>query len=368
MTPERFAERRQGNPLRAKLMNSNAMGLSPHTTPRSQSFNPIPPAASRRKMQLQHEATVMAVASPRKRPHEVTSMTDRPPSEPPFGGSKKPQPPGGRGESAPRFETTTNTPRHGSVPSLSLPKLPSALPAGGARGRSAGDSGGATAALSVDSAHEDMLKLMTARSSGKKLRTFGDVVAQIRENPTVPVFVYCNHAEGVVTVDNGNVKRYIRDPYRLRVVAYDRVVPENYHTVSATGVVHFLNGFTDHCSLAQFDRESRLFSQLIKYPFFNGYLENKVFYVWKYYSKHKKQQQHLKAVESSLLIAHKDLGPALRRIRALCAQGATLNLFELPLHTTYGVPIAYTLEELVDTVVKQCRADKSLEVCTTVGL
>jgi hypothetical protein len=69
--------------------------------------------------------------------------------------------------------------------------------------------------------------------------------------------------------------------YNFKAVDYQNIDQGNYHTLSDSGVTHFMGNDTQFTSLQQYEREYYLYAMVTKIPFFAKYRTWKTFTVWK---------------------------------------------------------------------------------------
>ena len=70
-------------------------------------------------------------------------------------------------------------------------------------------------------------------------------------------------------------------PYDLKIVEFDQRNPQEYFTISARGITHYINGEQEFMTIEEWERESKMFAQLKEIEFFKIYKIWKSFSLWK---------------------------------------------------------------------------------------
>ncbi|EFJ52773.1 dynein heavy chain 3 [Volvox carteri f. nagariensis] len=137
-----------------------------------------------------------------------------------------------------------------------------------------------------------------------------------------------------------------RNPYNLKLVQHAELKSspasrDDYYTVSAQGVTHFLAGVGDFVTLEQFEREYYLYRQLLRFRMFSQYRLWKSFRLWRRFVSTRKARSAKTVLQNSLFTLNPVFSLALVRLRKSCQE-----LHELRLHAVERDRL-YTLPELV---------------------
>ncbi|GIM01958.1 hypothetical protein Vretimale_6725, partial [Volvox reticuliferus] len=108
--------------------------------------------------------------------------------------------------------------------------------------------------------------------------------------------------------------------YNLRVVPHAEVkaspvTRNDYYTLSAKGVTHFMDGVGDFVTLDQFEREYHLYRQLLRFRMFAQYRLWKSFRVWRRFVSTRKARSAKTVLQNSLFALNPVFHLALVRLR-----------------------------------------------------
>jgi dynein heavy chain len=69
--------------------------------------------------------------------------------------------------------------------------------------------------------------------------------------------------------------------YDFKIVDFDERNKQEYMTISARGITHFVGGEATFMTIEEWEREARMFHQLLEISFFKMYKKWKSFSLWK---------------------------------------------------------------------------------------
>lgn len=139
-------------------------------------------------------------------------------------------------------------------------------------------------------------------------------------------FLYLTHAQG---------SQCSGSAYDLMVVEHSDVDPDNYFTLSCSGMTHFTGYNSDFTPLRQWEREFSLFHRIRCIPFFAKYCTWKTYSVWKKNVKRGKIKTNANALRGSLFFFTPSLRNALIKIQTLCQETLCMKLVEAEPGKTY---------------------------------
>lgn len=126
-----------------------------------------------------------------------------------------------------------------------------------------------------------------------------------------------------------------RSAYELVVVEHSQVDPDDYFTLSCSGVTHFTGYDSDFTPLRQWEREFALFNSMRCIPCFASYRAWKTFIVWKKNVKRSKIKSSVTTLRASLFIFVPSLRDGLIKIQTLCYGALSMKLVETEPGKTY---------------------------------
>eukprot|EP00033_Pygsuia_biforma_P005221 GCRY01005741.1.p1 GENE.GCRY01005741.1~~GCRY01005741.1.p1 ORF type:complete len:420 (+),score=56.62 GCRY01005741.1:165-1424(+) len=177
-------------------------------------------------------------------------------------------------------------------------------------------------------------------------------------------FVYLNSVSPPKSVDY--------NPYKLKIVPHSMVNKEDYFTLSASGVTHFVKNTADFIALEQWQREHDLFHQIITIPTFHKYRKWKAYSVWRNNVRSKKMALCENMLHNNLFILNTNLRQCLLHVRDLCASTSSLRLFKITPSTTYTLTefVAHQEQHRVDVTATLTNIMKTIrlavwEACET---
>lgn len=126
-----------------------------------------------------------------------------------------------------------------------------------------------------------------------------------------------------------------RSAYELVLVEHSQVDPDDYFTLSCSGVTHFTGYDSDFTPLRQWEREFTLFNSMRCIPCFARYRAWKTFIVWKKNVKRSKIKSSVTTLRASLFIFVPSLRDGLVKIQTLCYGALSMKLVETEPGKTY---------------------------------
>eukprot|EP00727_Mastigamoeba_balamuthi_P003136 m51a1_g1282 putative dynein heavy chain axonemal (4140) ;mRNA; f:131088-144324 len=127
------------------------------------------------------------------------------------------------------------------------------------------------------------------------------------------------------------------NPYALAVVPYSGVNPQDYFTMSPSGVTHFCGGAAEFTQLDQWEHECLLYSSLMQIPMF------KMFKMWKSYTTWRRNHRAnamavaAKSLGERSFLLHAKIRPALLRVRELALSLERLRLSKTKDEMTFSM-------------------------------
>jgi len=126
--------------------------------------------------------------------------------------------------------------------------------------------------------------------------------------------------------------------YNLQLCHHSETNPQDYYTLSSSGVTHFSGvSNSEFVSLAQFEREYRLFNAIMRIPFFRKYRVWKAYTGWKKGISSTKQNDASNKLSSGLFLLNNTLRGTLMQLRKLCAEISDYGLFDVDKTKTYSI-------------------------------
>jgi dynein heavy chain len=139
-----------------------------------------------------------------------------------------------------------------------------------------------------------------------------------------------------VPADKGSAQH---NPYNLRIVPHAEVDQEDFYTMSASGVTHFVNGVAEFTPLDQWKREYELFEKVINISLFSKYKMWKSYYLWRKNVRSRRMANSQHVLMTNLFILNNNLRTSLLKIRDICHEISKLSLYVVEEGR------AYTLEQ-----------------------
>ncbi|KAL3669840.1 hypothetical protein V7S43_005217 [Phytophthora oleae] len=124
------------------------------------------------------------------------------------------------------------------------------------------------------------------------------------------------------------LRRVDSNPYNLEVSTHSTINPKDYYTVSRLGITHFAPDSVEFQSLQTFERESYIYSLLVKLPFFKKYRIWKRFTIWKQEVNTRKRMNASMSLNNDLFILLPHLHEPLLQLRFACLDLQEANLFD----------------------------------------
>lgn len=123
--------------------------------------------------------------------------------------------------------------------------------------------------------------------------------------------------------------------YDLIVVEHSQINPDDYLTLSCSGMTHFSGFHSEFTPLRQWEREFGMFHRMREIPFFAKYRAWKMFTVWRKNVKRGKIKASMNALRSSLFVFIPSLRDALLKIQCLCQDTLCMTLINAQPGKTY---------------------------------
>jgi dynein heavy chain len=123
--------------------------------------------------------------------------------------------------------------------------------------------------------------------------------------------------------------------YDLEIVEHYETMPDNYYTMSASGITHFLKGDPDFTFIEDWEREYRLFNMIRQIPFFSKYRIWKSFVEWKKTVRFDKLNLSKEGLQKDLFLFTPALRDALLKLLQLCYDVQDLRLVSVDRERTY---------------------------------
>jgi dynein heavy chain len=123
--------------------------------------------------------------------------------------------------------------------------------------------------------------------------------------------------------------------YDLEVCEHFEINAENYYTMSASGITHFLKSDPDFTFISDWEREFRLYNMIRQIPFFKKYRVWKSFMELKRIVRSKKTNAASDALTKELFLFSPALRVALLKIKSLCYDVGALRLIDVDPEDTY---------------------------------
>lgn len=123
--------------------------------------------------------------------------------------------------------------------------------------------------------------------------------------------------------------------YDLCVVEHADINPEDYYTLSCSGLTHFMGNSSDFTPLERWEREYYLFNKMRSIGFFARYRKWKNFVWWKQTVKKSKIGAAAQKINETFFIFLPPLKRALLQIRRLCCDIGMLRLLDVEPEKTY---------------------------------
>jgi dynein heavy chain len=125
--------------------------------------------------------------------------------------------------------------------------------------------------------------------------------------------------------------------YDLSVAEHADVDPEDYYTLSCSGLTHFMGNASDFTPLERWEREYFLFNKMRSIGFFARYRKWKNFVWWKQTVKKSKIGAAAQKLSETFFIFLPPLKRALLQIRRLCCEIGMLRLLDVEPEMTYSL-------------------------------
>jgi dynein heavy chain len=182
-----------------------------------------------------------------------------------------------------------------------------------------------------------------------KTQTPYDFIQVIKNDPELrDDFWYCNRKG---------------DAYDFEFVSFKDKNPDEYLTISSRGVTHFNKGDAVFLSLAEWEREYKVYQKVKEIKFFKGYKLWKNFSIWKNSRRRNMMQDRAKYLETELFVLDEMLRDPLLNVRQMSYKITKFDLVDLNLDTVRTLEhfnqdqekrregIAEELQELEGTIV-----------------
>ncbi|KAM6971776.1 dynein axonemal heavy chain 6 [Aplochiton taeniatus] len=125
------------------------------------------------------------------------------------------------------------------------------------------------------------------------------------------------------------------DAYNLKIVTYEHIKNQDYHTISQQGVTSMFDGEVNFLSLERWEQEYRSHCRLLRIPAFALYRKWKPFKVWRSNVRSKKINKCKSSLQQHLFIVNESLRPALIDIREMCYRISDMGLCRIEKDSTY---------------------------------
>eukprot|EP00761_Pharyngomonas_kirbyi_P008673 gb/GECH01008685.1/.p1 GENE.gb/GECH01008685.1/~~gb/GECH01008685.1/.p1 ORF type:complete len:4033 (+),score=845.30 gb/GECH01008685.1/:1-12099(+) len=145
-------------------------------------------------------------------------------------------------------------------------------------------------------------------------------IDRLKKSPNSKEFVYMRMKNTEDSLDY--------NPYDLEIIPHSKINPDDYFTMSSTGVTHFINSDAEFTPLGDWEKEYRIFSKIIEIPFFKQYPYWKTFYNWRKHIHRSKLHNASKNIVHNLLILDTKLQIPIIETRKLCQDIMDLELYK----------------------------------------
>ncbi|KAL4466850.1 hypothetical protein ABPG74_010447 [Tetrahymena malaccensis] len=119
------------------------------------------------------------------------------------------------------------------------------------------------------------------------------------------------------------------NPYDFKIVEFDARNPKEYMTISARGITHFIDDQAEFKTIEEWERESKMFHQLLEIEFFKQYKKWKNFSLWKKLMRRNMMRECSHVLSQQLFSVDRNLQPALLEIRGLCLMSQEFRYMEM---------------------------------------
>ncbi|KAL7841172.1 hypothetical protein SRHO_G00248630 [Serrasalmus rhombeus] len=159
-----------------------------------------------------------------------------------------------------------------------------------------------------------------------EIRSPSEIAQAIRNSPDLG-FLYMTSAAPKSSI------RY--DPYKLKIVTYEKINKSDYYTISPQGVTHYCEGQIDFLPLARWEQAFRYHRRLLRIPVFALFRKWKAFRVWRTNVRSKAINKCKRSLQERLFIVNESLRPALIDIREMCYRISDMGLCRIEKNHTY---------------------------------
>ena len=125
------------------------------------------------------------------------------------------------------------------------------------------------------------------------------------------------------------------NPYDLVIIPYSEVNLDDYYTLSAKGVSHFLHGIPDFTQLSQWMREKKIFGKIMELDLFNLFKLNKTYTAWKNYVHYKKMDKSQNTLQKELFCLTGTLRNSMAQISNICYEVREMGFMSFDKYRTY---------------------------------
>lgn len=126
------------------------------------------------------------------------------------------------------------------------------------------------------------------------------------------------------------------NPYRFKIVKYNKVPPKGGHyTLSKYGVLHFNHGMAEYTSMLQFQTQMLIYDNITKIPFFANFRLWKSFIIWRSKIKGRKMTMIRNSLADDLFITKRPLRLMLRELWKMCEKMSHMGFLKLKGGVTY---------------------------------
>jgi dynein heavy chain len=154
--------------------------------------------------------------------------------------------------------------------------------------------------------------------------------------------------------------------YDLSVVEHADIDPEDYYTLSCSGLTHFMGNASDFTPLERWEREYSLFNKMRSIGFFARYRKWKNFVWWKQTVKKTKIGKAGQKLSETFFIFLPPLNRALLQIRRKCCDIGMLRLLDVETGKTYSLQSFIEYQSVIQENLTVKLSEFSHEIHNTV--
>ena len=171
----------------------------------------------------------------------------------------------------------------------------------------------------------DMTKRGDLLRKAQQFKTFMQIMEEhpLYDLPYGDSFLYLHSIDG--------------SSYELEIIKHSEIDPQDYFTLSYTGVTHFIGSSSDFTPLDQFEREHYLFCMISEIHFFRKYWEWKMFTVWRKNIRANKMKNARRNVAKVLFSLHPVLGQTMIDVRRVVLGAQHARLYKIKETVTYSL-------------------------------